>query len=298
MAFTDDWDTDLCSDATDAIQIDDYINKTRTDIEERLKNWVYGFVQGENDGVGGLIFAKFKEQSGDQTTAASVLGLYAKDDSGTCLYARPESNGTAIKLLDANCQIPAGAYAADSIDEDDIRLANNANLTGRNNAGDGDINILKVNTSDGVTMGAVTTLPDTSALATSGAPAADAQIANKKYVDDLIASEVTASAYTDEDSDTNAMLKAHAYLAATDGWVFATDTGLDAGESLSVYVGASDDPAGAGDLIQVQESGGTDRAQSVCALVAEGEYFEVTSDKTPTIRWKSIGTLSKPVDQD
>ena len=63
-------------------------------------------------------------------------------------------------------------------------VGNDSYIVGRNNAGDGNINIAKVNTSDGVTLGAVTTLPDTSALATSGAPAADAQLANKKYVDD------------------------------------------------------------------------------------------------------------------
>lgn len=63
-------------------------------------------------------------------------------------------------------------------------VGNDSYIVGRNNAGDGNINIAKVNTSDGITLGAVTTLPDTSALATSGAPAADAQLANKKYADD------------------------------------------------------------------------------------------------------------------
>lgn len=65
-------------------------------------------------------------------------------------------------------------------------VGNDSYLTGRNNAGDGNIDIAKVNTSDGVTLGAVTTLPDTSQLATSGAPVADAQLVNKKYVDDHV----------------------------------------------------------------------------------------------------------------
>jgi len=63
-------------------------------------------------------------------------------------------------------------------------VTNDAYLQGRNVANTANINIAKVNTSNGITLGAVTTLPDTSALATSGAPAADAQVANKKYVDD------------------------------------------------------------------------------------------------------------------
>lgn len=45
----------------------------------------------------------------------------------------------------------------------------------------------------------VATLGDTSALATSGAPAADAQIANKKYVDDQ---EGTGTGYYDADGST------------------------------------------------------------------------------------------------
>ena len=46
--------------------------------------------------------------------------------------------------------------------------------------------MIKVTTSDQLTLGAVTILPDTSQLTSSAAPAADAQIANKKYVDDNV----------------------------------------------------------------------------------------------------------------
>jgi len=108
------------------------------------------------------------------------------------------------------------------------------------------------------------------------------------------------SAYTTLDSENNTMVKAHAYLAATNGWVFAYDTDTDTGESLYVYVGTTTDPAGAGDLIQASEAAGINMTQSVCAAVAKGEYFEVRTDSggTPVIRWKSAGTLSKPVDQD
>lgn len=149
----------------------------------------------------------------------------------------------------------------------------------------------------------VATLGDTSALATSGAPAADAQIVNKKYVDDqiaaYIASEVTLSAYTDEDSESNTMLKSHAYLAATDGCAYAYVTNENT-KFLRGYVGATDDPVGAGDMIDQSYSITGSARAGVAMEVAEGEYFEVTYDgsNTPVIRWKSRGTLSKPVDQD
>jgi len=99
-------------------------------------------------------------------------------------------------------------------------VANNSYIQGRNNAGNGNVDIAKVNTSDGITLGAVTTLPDTSALATSGAPVADAQLANKKYVDDGLALKsglMTPSTYAGEESVTypNGEIVKRGYKAKT-----------------------------------------------------------------------------------
>ncbi len=142
----------------------------------------------------------------------------------------------------------------------------------------------------------VATLGDESVLATSAAPTTDAMIANKKYVDDNIA----FSAYTNEDSESNTILKSHAYLAATDGWVSAIVLSGTQGNGLVGYVGNTNDPEGAGDLIQgITVPANTTFAVSINFAVAEGEFFEVTSSDTITdIWWKSIGALSKPVDQD
>lgn len=122
----------------------------------------------------------------------------------------------------------------------------------------------------------------------------------KAYVDNLIASDLTLSAYTNEDSDSTAMIKAHAYLAATAGQVTAYDT-VGNNETFSAYVGTTTDPAGAGDLIGTSTHGeAANIGFTITFLVAEGEYFEITFDGSgePTIRWKSFGTLSKPADQD
>lgn len=62
---------------------------------------------------------------------------------------------------------------------DAARISNNTNIKARNAAGSLDINLIKANASD------VVEVPDGTTLATSAAPTADAQIANKKYVDDL-----------------------------------------------------------------------------------------------------------------
>jgi hypothetical protein len=105
------------------------------------------------------------------------------------------------------------------------------------------------------------------------------------------------SAYTDEDSNTDTMLKAHAYLAATSGFVTAYSA-LGAGRNLKGYVGATNDPAGAGDLVQSIVSQEDTNTVSISFPVAAGKYFEITGDGTPVIRWVSVGALSKPVDQD
>jgi hypothetical protein len=106
------------------------------------------------------------------------------------------------------------------------------------------------------------------------------------------------SAYTDEDSNTDVMLKDHAYKAATDGLVYVYILTGAAGTSLKGYVGLTNDPAGAGTLIQPINIPVLNYDVPINFAVAKDEYFEVTTSSTPVILWKSIGTLLKPVDQD
>lgn len=144
----------------------------------------------------------------------------------------------------------------------------------------------------------------TEALQTdSTAPTADAALTNKKYVDDQDATRAF-SAYTNEDSESNTMLIStggapHSYLAQTDGFVVATISIAGVGFEIKGYVGDSDDPVGAGDLVGRAEADGTNSGKSVFFAVASGEFFEITvgDDTTASILWKSMGTLSKPVDQ-
>lgn len=143
---------------------------------------------------------------------------------------------------------------------------------------------------------------DGAAQTTSAAPGADAELANKKYVDDQIIAKVVLSAYTNQDSESNAMLKAHAYKAATDGQVTAYVQATAINQNLAGYVGLTNNPVGAGDLIQKVSSVSSFGVGlfAISFLVAKDEYFEITtaSSNAVTIRWKSSGTLSKPVDQD
>ena len=108
------------------------------------------------------------------------------------------------------------------------------------------------------------------------------------------------SAYTNQDSEGNAILKAHAYLAKSAGFISA-QCDLAEGKDLWGFVGLTNDPAGAGIMVGRAEAGPSSGAavwKNITFLVAKGEYFEITTDDAddPIIYWKSFGVLKKPVD--
>ena len=115
-----------------------------------------------------------------------------------------------------------------------------------------------------------------------------------------IGSLISFSAMSVVDSEDNTLIKAHAYLAGSDGFVVAHGRGAS-NQFLNLYIGGTDDPAGAGTLVSQADSQDTNGKINVSFAVASGEYFELTSDMSlegPAIIWRSVGTLSKPVDQD
>ena len=67
-----------------------------------------------------------------------------------------------------------------AVDETKVKLSNDSFLKGRNAADNADVDIIKVNASDALELAAKLSDPD------SSAPTADAQLANKKYVDDSV----------------------------------------------------------------------------------------------------------------
>lgn len=181
-SFTRDWQESLPNGSSYANQLDTFITQFRTDISDRIKAMIYGFTAGENDGYPGFKQLEFKQQSSAASTPqADEIVLYALGDGSNCgLYAK-EENGNAAEFLKydgSNWGLNGDVLLPDTVDEDAIRLDNNSYMTGRNAADNGDINIIKVNASDvpEILVGA--------ALSASTAPSNDADIANKKYVDD------------------------------------------------------------------------------------------------------------------
>ncbi len=136
---------------------------------------------------------------------------------------------------------------------------------------------------------------DEDTMSSNDATAAASQQSIKAYID----TNLDFSDIDPNDSEPTAMLKAQAYLAATDGFVVASLQGTStAAEDLKGYIGSTTDPAGAGDLIAMDSPGVNNDAACIAFSVAAGEYFEITATGVPTIYWRSRGAYSAPVDQD
>lgn len=145
----------------------------------------------------------------------------------------------------------------------------------------------------------VATIADASVTKTDAAPTTDAMITNMKFVV-TAGDSATASGYTANDSEGNAMLKSHAYLAPLSGYVSAFDT-LDAsGDRIIGFLHNTNDPAGAGQIIQPTEASSSADDCSVFFFVPAGKFFEITAggSNVPTILWCPLRGDSRPVDQD
>ncbi len=294
--FTTDWDESTVADTAQASTLGAVDRANQVDLSDRLKALIYGFIAGENDGVPGCKNLALKQQAGDPTVATDTITLYAKDVGGNNEVFAKDEAGNVVQITSAGT-IGAGGLAL--LAGKDLILSSTSDIAV-------DTNKFTVagatgNTVIAGTLGVtgVATLGDGSILAAATEVGDGARtIVDKAYVD--------LSAYTNEDSDSSTLLisisggTVHAYKAATDGYVVGY-INLGAGEFLNLYVGLTDDPVGEGgiSLIESTLSAGAS-ASSVSGLVAKDEYFEFLTDSSNSqhIRWKSIGTLVKPTDQD
>ncbi len=169
--------------------------------------------------------------------------------------------------------------------------ANNSFLVSRNAADNGNVDLIKADASD------VPVVPDGTETATNAAPSSDKDLSNKKYVDDQVDTK-NFSAYTSEDDEGQTILKDHAYLANSDGFITAT-VNFGGGDILILYIDDDSDPPSAALVSFQQEADAATSWKSVFAAVKSGQYFEITSTTgTPAIKWMSMGTLVKPTDNN
>ena len=230
----------------------------------------------------------------DPSNVANKGFIYTKDVSGVVELFWEDESGNVIQLT---------TLGVLNITSTDLlgKLANNTYFTAIDNAGTGTVNLIKAGTND------LATLPDSAEMATSAAPVEDEAIANKKYIDDQITAVTAAltaalsfGTLIDVDSEANALVVDHAYLAQQDGIVMAYVLGAGKTE-LNGYTHNTNDPAGAGLLMQVDESGNFGTRRGITFSVPSGRYFEVTNEgsQATKILWQPTQTSgSAPVDQD
>lgn len=116
------------------------------------------------------------------------------------------------------------------------------------------------------------------------APTTDLQAATKKYIDD----RTGLSAYTDEDSATGTLVKGTVYTATGPGFVYATVQLGTLGHEITGKVDGTQ-------VTQDEAQTGANVDYSIVFGVPNGSTFQVDSTaNAPTIKWQSIGTLSKP----
>lgn len=296
--FTRDWDEDTVADTSQASTLGQVDRNNQVDLSDRLKALIYGFVAGENDGVPGCKYLHFKQQDSDPTVATDTITIYAKDVGGNNeLYTKDEA-GNVVQLTTAGAvgagglTLLAGKDLIGSATSDITFNTNKFTVAGATG-----------NTVIAGTLGVtgVATVGKGSLLASSDAPTSDAMIANKKYVDDEAAKKADVDSIfgdsTGADSESDDFAKAHAYSAPTDGIVTAWTT-IGNGINIKGYVGDTDDPAGAGTQ-EAQCTNYQGEGNFISFPVPKDKYWEVTSNGTvDAIRWRAIGTLSAPVDQD
>lgn len=112
--------------------------------------------------------------------------------------------------------IKTKAIESGAVDDSKILLRQDNYLVGRNAADSANIDVLKVNASDEIEMGKLPYGPD------ANAPVADAQFANKKYVDDQIGAVSGALVYRGSlaaPADITAGATGNAYIDGATGYV-------------------------------------------------------------------------------
>jgi len=192
--YTLDCDSPLGTDAPSTI--DDKIRETRDGYQERLNVDHYFALTGSSlsdSAIGQHRQIEFYGPISTPSDAANKSWLYSKDVSSKTEFHWLDEDGNELQITNAGTL---------NISSDDLlgTLTNETYFTAVNAAGDGTVDLIKANSSD------VAVLPDGSEMASTTAPTADADISNKKYVDDQVdassADGYTPTSYTGGESIT------------------------------------------------------------------------------------------------
>lgn len=260
MAFTRDWLETNPIDHTKFKVQPGGVRELKVDISDRLKDFLYGFATGETD-IGAKSIPFISQGTAAPDTGTGIISVYANTASGKPEIFFIDEDGNIAQLTKVG-KINSAILSP---------FANDTYIVGLNTAGTGNINLIKVNSSDKAQ------LPDGAVMATTGAPAEDAGIVNKKYVDDEIAAIVLPSfgAWQSQQNDVGGGGVANytvnlVYLAATDG-IFVFSAFYNGGGTALFYSDGSNPPT----TLRVSISGiASNTGLSYSCPVKKGDYFK------------------------
>jgi len=162
MCYTRDWSVVIPITHTKFKVQPQHVRELRTDLEERLQDFVYGFTSGDTDT--GFKNVPCLVQTTAPSTAANQVLLHGSDlNSLTELWVAHESGQRSPLTI--------GGL---------LGLLNNTNLVALDSTGTGTINLIKGNAEN------IPELPQGTVLSGTTAPTTDLQIPGKKYVDDVM----------------------------------------------------------------------------------------------------------------
>ena len=291
--FTNVYDTATPVGTDAPSTLDDHHRLGKSGIQERMNvdhYWALTGTQVSDAATGEHRKISFHSPISTPSNAADKGFLYMKDFSSVVELTWLDESGNEL-------QITSGG--ALNITEADLlaTLTNNTYFTAVDFAGTGTVDLIKADAND------VAVVPDNSQTATNAAPTSTTGIANKKYVDDQVATVDVFGSLTTVDSDSQTLLKDHGYLVGQDGMVHAYAIDVTPSEIMAGYNGPTQDPVGAGTKMQ-QVQNNTDQGNnadySISFAVASGRYFEITlTSSAAVVIWQPFGSSGgNPVDQD
>lgn len=286
-AWTYDLDTATCVGTDPPASLDNQIRLVKQALVERLSIDHYLPLTGTNqtDVAGGQHSKVTLRATTKPTATAGIVIVYGKvdGDGNTELYCVDVVGNEKQIVKAGKLNIALADIAADLITGAKILLLNNTYLTAKDAAGTGTVSLIKANASD------KPVLPDASQLATTAAPTLDADIANKKFVDDQIDTR-RLGALEATDADGNALVRTTVYQAPVDGEVIWNDN-VDSLHRVAGYVGTANPPTIT--VAFFYNSSVNTRQDSRSFRVAAGEYWKIVAETTVQyIYWRPYGTGS------
>ena len=228
---------------------------------------------------------KFKAPlASDPANAPNKAFLYTKDVAGKVELFWQDENGIVRQLTSGGKLHSDGGFSMLSGQVATIETIQAVDATGVVIKNDGGDTVITAQ-NDGKAQ-----LANGSKLATSAAPGADAQLVNKKYVDDLIDAVFAALSFgtrTNKDSLNNTLVINEVYKVGSDGYVQAYDNTAQSNSTVTILTDGSNPPTT--ELVD-NYNNATGRCWGM-SLVLKDDYWKVTGTAT-AIYWVPIGVGS------